>query len=95
MVRDQYSLNPIVSEFSGKLFIVEDGVSNVICSNECLHSIRCKVSTEDLKIYLMPFSHQFLKTDQCFNRIQIYLEERFEQKITGDHLHEHHLYHLS
>ena len=44
MVRDQYSLNLIVSEFSRKIFIVDDDGSSVICCNKCLHSMRCEVS---------------------------------------------------
>ena len=76
MVRDQYSLNLIVSEFSRKIFIVDDYGSSVICCNKCLHSMRCEVSTEDLKKYLTQFSHQSVKTDQCFNRTKICLEDR-------------------
>lgn len=46
MVKDQYNLDPILSEFSKKKFIVDNGVSSVSCCNECLYSMRCEVSTE-------------------------------------------------
>lgn len=46
MVKDQYNLDPILSEFSKKKFIVDNGVSSVSCCNECLYSMTCEVSTE-------------------------------------------------
>ena len=51
--------------------------------------MRSEVSMEDLKKYRMQFSHQSIKADQYFNRLEMHLEKRFKQKIMGDYLYEH------